>query len=387
MIVSKRFEFSSAHMAPQAGDERERRLHGHNYVLHVGVSGEPDSVTGVVLNHMTLEADVTELLDHYDRRHLNRLPGLAGSPGPVVEAVAEALWADLSKLVAPLPLGRVTLYEDDGDAAVVTPGATRAIARGEFAAAHRSHISTYSDAANRALFGICNNPAGHGHNYRLTVEAQAASETLTEAMREVLREFDHRNLSQDIPDLAGRSVSTEVIARLLWSRMGAKLSSMSAAGGRLERIRLNELSDFFAEYAGDGDGARLGRRYTFFATHRMLNPHLLQAENEAQYGRCSRAEPHGHSYRVEVTVAGHIDPETGLVMDLADLDGPALEVIGALDGQHLDTAVPALREAPSTGENIAAHLWRELESRFGESLARVRLWMTRTDCFEIDQRL
>jgi 6-pyruvoyltetrahydropterin/6-carboxytetrahydropterin synthase len=381
MIISKRFEFSAAHQVPQASVARERRQHGHNYVLRVGVQGEPDAVTGMVINLADLKARVEPVLDRYDHRNLNSaLP----SPGPEVESVSAALWAGLSPGVGGAALASVAVAEDDGNAAVTSPEGTRSVARGEFAAAHRTHIPAYSDEANLALFGICNNAAGHGHNYRLRVEAFAPSEALAHGVREAMREFDHRNLSVDIPDLAGGNVTTEVMAKLLWERLAGRLS---VEAGGLCRIRLNELSDFFAEYAGEGSRAYLGRRYTFFAAHRLASPRLSPAENEAIYGKCSRPDPHGHSYRVEVTVAGDIDSVTGLAFNLPDLNGPAIGVVGALDGRNLEAEVSAFQSVPSTGEAILAYLWSELGARFGEALERVRLWETRNNCFEMDRTM
>ena len=73
-------------------------------------------------------------------------------------------------------------------------------------------------------------------------------------------------------------------------------------------------------------------------------------------------------------------------MNLPDLDRLAAEAVGPLDGRYLDAEVAAFKDKPSTGENILEHLWGELEARFGGRLARLRLWETRNNCFEIDCR-
>ena len=66
--------------------------------------------------------------------------------------------------------------------------------------------------------------------------------------------------------------------------------------------------------------ASLTRAVEFPAGHRYHRPEWDAARNEATFGPCSRAPGHGHNYRVEVTVRGEIDPETGMIVDLAVLD-------------------------------------------------------------------
>jgi 6-pyruvoyltetrahydropterin/6-carboxytetrahydropterin synthase len=111
-----------------------------------------------------------------------------------------------------------------------------------------------SDEENLALYGICNNPAGHGHNYR----AQFFLPPGQTVDRTVWAEFDHKNLSVDIPGLAGRNVVTEAIAELLARRVPPA-----------SRVRVYETPDFFAEYHRGDNNYRLGRRYRFNAAHRL----------------------------------------------------------------------------------------------------------------------
>jgi 6-pyruvoyltetrahydropterin/6-carboxytetrahydropterin synthase len=368
MLVSQRFDFSCAHYLPGSADGRERRVHGHDYSLWASVSGPLDPDSGLVASLPALRAEVREGLKRYDSQLLNDV--LEGEP--VVERLAEVLWADIAPRLHDPPLALLSLWEEAGAGAEAGPQGAHALAEGLFPAAHRSHIPTYSAQANRALFGICNNPAGHGHNYRVLVSAAPPTAALEDALWLALTEFDHMNLSVDIPDLAGRSVSTEAIARLLWVRL---------AGSGLRRLRLYELPGFFAEYKGNGDMAWLGRRYYFAAAHAPARPGLSRAENEARYGNCGRPGLHGHSYQVEVTVAGRVDAVTGLVMDLNDMDRLAAEAVGLLDRRQLED-LPAFRDKPATGANVLAHLWRELAERFGAALARVRLWETREVCYE-----
>lgn len=86
--------------------------------------------------------------------------------------------------------------------------------------------------------------------------------------------------------------------------------------------------------------ARIGRRESFSAAHRLHSPHLSEAENQQVYGKCNNPNGHGHNYRVEVWVEGPIDERTGMVMNLVDLnDLLKCTVIDILDHKHLDKDV------------------------------------------------
>ena len=67
--------------------------------------------------------------------------------------------------------------------------------------------------------------------------------------------------------------------------------------------------------------AHLTRRYRFSASHRLNSASLSADENRATYGKCNNPHGHGHNYALEVTVSGRVDPTTGMVCNLVDLDG------------------------------------------------------------------
>ena len=64
----------------------------------------------------------------------------------------------------------------------------------------------------------------------------------------------------------------------------------------------------------------LGRRYRFSASHRLHSAHLSEEENNRIFGKCNNPYGHGHNYVVEVSVSGDLDPATGMIANLADLD-------------------------------------------------------------------
>jgi 6-pyruvoyltetrahydropterin/6-carboxytetrahydropterin synthase len=87
---------------------------------------------------------------------------------------------------------------------------------------------------------------------------------------------------------------------------------------------------------------------------------MSEAENRNVYGKCANPHGHGHNYTVEVTVGGEIDPGTGMVMDLVQLDGCVRrEVLEPFDHQNLNT-VEAFREVVPTTENLVLEIRKRL---------------------------
>jgi 6-pyruvoyltetrahydropterin/6-carboxytetrahydropterin synthase len=126
----------------------------------------------------------------------------------------------------------------------------------------------------------------------------------------------------------------------------------------------------------------LTRQYRFSAGHRLENPALSSHENERVYGQCYRQ--HGHNYRIEVTVAGEMDPITGMAADLGALDAAVKRVIlDRVDHYDLSSTVDALRGVPTTGENLACAFWKWLEPTLpAGSLRRLVVIETDNNTFE-----
>lgn len=126
----------------------------------------------------------------------------------------------------------------------------------------------------------------------------------------------------------------------------------------------------------------LTRSYHFSAAHRLASPARSPEANQRLYGPCAR--PHGHNYLVEVTVAGALDPETGMSADLAHLDGVVQRVLLArVDHHDLSTSVPELAGIVSTGEELARAFWEWLAPELPPgTLRRVAVIETASNTFE-----
>jgi 6-pyruvoyltetrahydropterin/6-carboxytetrahydropterin synthase len=129
--------------------------------------------------------------------------------------------------------------------------------------------------------------------------------------------------------------------------------------------------------------AYLTRRYLFSASHRLHNDAMSAEENRAIYGKCNNPHGHGHNYRVEITVSGQVDQSTGMICNLADLDGfVEREILQRFDIENLNMLPEFASVIPST-ENLCTVIHDILQRGFTHAhLQRVRIEETMMNSFE-----
>ena len=126
----------------------------------------------------------------------------------------------------------------------------------------------------------------------------------------------------------------------------------------------------------------LTKTYHFSAGHRLYVKSLSKEENFKIFDTCSNPNGHGHDYYLQVKVAGDIDPETGMILSLEDLDKMVSPVIDELDHKRLDIEVPYFKKDQPTGENIARHIWERIKPSLGDKLIHIKLSETSNSYFE-----
>jgi 6-pyruvoyltetrahydropterin/6-carboxytetrahydropterin synthase len=136
--------------------------------------------------------------------------------------------------------------------------------RYRFCAAHRLHTDHLSPEENLAVFGKCNNPNGHGHNYVVLVTVRSPIPTVTDkgldldqldriVIDQVVTRFDHHDINRD-PEFADRTTTGENLVLLIWDLLVKCFPS-----GQLEKVGLIETRDNYFEYAGSGSQAQAVR--------------------------------------------------------------------------------------------------------------------------------
>jgi 6-pyruvoyltetrahydropterin/6-carboxytetrahydropterin synthase len=129
--------------------------------------------------------------------------------------------------------------------------------KAEFSASHYYHNPEFTPEENQRIFGKCNNPNGHGHNYSLevTVKGQVDPRSgfvvdlkeLKDIMnREVIDALDHRFLNKEVPEFSKAIPTTENLAITIWHRLEPKLNV-----AELHRVRVYETPDLFVDYYGE----------------------------------------------------------------------------------------------------------------------------------------
>jgi 6-pyruvoyltetrahydropterin/6-carboxytetrahydropterin synthase len=127
----------------------------------------------------------------------------------------------------------------------------------------------------------------------------------------------------------------------------------------------------------------LTRLYRFSASHRLHSPGFSDEENRRLYGKCNSPYGHGHNYIVEVTLTGPVDPQTGMIANLVELD-PFVqrEVVEVYDQKYMNEQVPEFQSSVPTTENVAREIYRRLEKFPAARLERVRIQETSNNSFE-----
>jgi 6-pyruvoyltetrahydropterin/6-carboxytetrahydropterin synthase len=125
-----------------------------------------------------------------------------------------------------------------------------------FNAAHRLHVSSWTDEQNKAFFGLCNNAHYHGHNYDLEVKVEGEVDSVTGYLidmklikqyidEEVIERFDHKNLNLDTEEFRELNPTAENIVWVIWQKLRARVPMEMNLS-----VRLYETPRNFVEFNG-----------------------------------------------------------------------------------------------------------------------------------------
>lgn len=266
--------FSAAHAYwfPDRSDEENRALfgkwaskwgHGHNYDVEVTVIGELDESSGMVVNITDVDRALKRALKPLRDKHLTyEVPHFATHP-PTTENIALFLADAFSReFVDPAArLSKITVWETptlsatlDFQESDTMVALTRSI---DFAAAHRLHAPGLSESENLAIFGKCNNPKGHGHNYGVEItvigEPDLATGMIVDLLaldavleREIMARYDHKHLNDDTEDFRAANPTSENLTLAIWRHLVNKIP----APARLQKVVVRETDRNFFEYTG-----------------------------------------------------------------------------------------------------------------------------------------
>ncbi len=309
LTVSKRLEFSASRRLFVRRWSEEENLAafgpetsahygtGRNYVAYFIFAGPVNPTTGMLINISEIKERAGKVIaERFDHKFLNQdNPSFANVP-PTAENIARQLYIDVAPLFFDVDAKLVACHlieSPDRSATFYSDGGREANFWFEFSAARQTRSPHLSKSENKRLFGGA--MSAHGHNYRarLTFPPQKLDaempfirhEQIEICIQSVRSELDHRFLNRDVPALKNRPVTTESLAEYVYKRINPLVP--------LDRIRLHESEDFFAEVWGD-ESVFLGMRASFSAAHRLHVLAFSDEKNAALFGKCNNPLGHGH---------------------------------------------------------------------------------------------
>lgn len=227
---------------------------GMHLELEVLIEGEPDAATGYLLSIALVDeavrATLPALLPMLLASNPREVPTGVPAPALFLRAIATPLAMRLGRAVHSLNLALSPALTMSY--APTMPDRALLTRRFDFCAAHRLSLPQLSDEENRALFGKCSHPSGHGHNYRLDVTvavpfdgAAVNLERWSEVVHaQVVDRYDHRNLNVDCPEFRTLNPSVEHIAKVCHERL---LEPLHLLGVELRRVRVWESEKTWCE--------------------------------------------------------------------------------------------------------------------------------------------
>ncbi len=269
VYVTRRARFSAAHSyqnlpaetpgGSRSGLKAPGAIHGHNYTVDLTCAGQLDGRTGMVVNITEIDTVLKTVLEPLDQSFLEEDHPEVAWGLPTTENLARWIWRECEGKIPPVALTSVRVQETEdlwsefrGD----REGLLLVTRSYEFAAAHRLHSALLSDEENLEVFGKCNNPNGHGHNYALEITAQGEVDPVTGMAcniseldqlvdEAVLKRFDHKHLNLDLPEFLEVNPTSENLAIVIWNILAPRME------GALHRVRVRETERNYFDYMGE----------------------------------------------------------------------------------------------------------------------------------------
>jgi 6-pyruvoyltetrahydropterin/6-carboxytetrahydropterin synthase len=230
--------------------------HGHDYTLEVMVKGKLNRKSGIVVNITDIDRVVKSFVqEKLDGKFLNKENEYFIKNIPTTENIVTYIWNCLDGQIDHCQLHKIRLYENDFlYSEKEASSMVRLTRKYHFCTAHRLHSEHLSNEENIALFGKCNNPYGHGHNYYLEVTVSGAPDPITGMItniadldqivdKEISEKFDHKHLNLDTEEFKDLNPTSENVAVVIWDLLSRKLPN-------LFKIGLYETEKNYFEYYG-----------------------------------------------------------------------------------------------------------------------------------------
>ncbi len=235
------------------------------YELDIACHGEADPDTGYFINIKHIDTAARQYVLPFLQQAVSTSTGSDVAMGSLLQGMLERLQPALNHSVHQItlcltPFCRLSIERHHVNQIIIEQSY-------EFSAAHRLHVPGRSDEENYAIFGKCNNPAGHGHNYRVRVKVRAPINTDGRCLgfdeldqtvdTQCIQKLDHKHLNHDVPEFTGRNPSVEHIAQVVWSMLESPIADLEADAA-LDEVTVWETSKTACTYRGPSNSATSG---------------------------------------------------------------------------------------------------------------------------------
>lgn len=266
ICLSRRIDFSATHIYRiyDWSDEKNAELfgacsnkngHGHSYQLEVMVCGELNQRSGIVVNINEIDKEVNDLVrNELDGKFLNYEHPYFKKNIPTTENIVKYIWDALYDKFTDCTLYKLRLHESAFLYSEKEVGKMVSLTRKyHFSTAHRLHSNKLNDSENKRIFGKCNNPYGHGHNYYLEVTVKDEPDAITGMVTNlkkldmivdkiILQKFDHKHLNLDTAEFKELNPTSENLTIVIWDLLENHIEN-------LHKIGLWETEKNFFEYS------------------------------------------------------------------------------------------------------------------------------------------
>jgi 6-pyruvoyltetrahydropterin/6-carboxytetrahydropterin synthase len=221
--------------------------------------GEINARSGMVINIKDVDDVMAKVVKNLDHKFINAQVREFSERVPTTENLTLYLRDKLEQAFIDnddVAIANVKLYEEKYLFAEAGMGSNVSLTRGYvFSAAHRLHSNAMSDEENNSVFGKCNNPYGHGHNYELEVTVGGVPDERTGMIidlakldhivnEEIVDKFDHKHLNEEVEPFDELNPTSENVAKVIYERLAPRLTDLV----KFEKVLLRETPRSFFEY-------------------------------------------------------------------------------------------------------------------------------------------
>ncbi|SFL58842.1 6-pyruvoyltetrahydropterin/6-carboxytetrahydropterin synthase [Paenibacillus sp. 1_12] len=262
--ITRKIHFSAAHSYRVSNWSEDENIqvfglcsnsngHGHDYELELTIRGEIDEKSGIVINVVEIDKVIKQVIDEIDGKFLNKEHPYFIEHIPTTENLTTYLWNRIDGSFTNVELFRIRVLENHYLQSEKGRGPLVYLTRQyHFCSAHRLHSDHLSEEENKELFGKCNNPHGHGHNYYLDVSVGGEPDPITGMIMNlaeldqivntvIINKYDHKHLNLDTEDYKEMNPTGEVMAMVICNLLKSNIP-------KLHRIGLWETKKNYFEY-------------------------------------------------------------------------------------------------------------------------------------------